>query len=95
MCAPIADEKQAYQKDWRNRLLEEHLPAFKSHHIVRISEALYSQYDAHVNYGDSFRPEPHMDCTHYWTGSGVFRYVIEQVLKSVLVCVESGCPMEL
>ena len=96
-CAPIADTKLYYAEDWRNRVAEQVLPELKrSSRVIPIAEALYDQWDAHVDYGDSQRAhQTATDCTHYCLGSGVFRFVTHQILGAVLNCLHGACPMEL
>lgn len=94
-CVPIVDEKLFHAEDWRNRVVDRILPELKlNSRVIPIAEALYSQWDAHVDYGDSQRAhKTAMDCTHYCLGSGVFRFVIDQVLGSVLACLHGACPI--
>lgn len=92
-CVPVTNMTHYYQEDWRNRLAEVALPEFYTNHrVIRIAEPLYSQWDAHVDYGDSKRvTRAAADCTHYCTGSGVFRFVLSEVVSSIKKCLH-GCP---
>ncbi len=93
-CEAITDPVAYHKIDWRNRLVEQIMPDFmRNARLVQIAEALYDQWDAHVDNGDSFRSEAHTDCTHYCTASGVFRYVVQKVISSMLVCLRGNCPM--
>lgn len=85
-CTPLVNEQEyAQNEDWRNALAHKVLPQFAaSRRIVRIAQPLYSQWDAHVDYGDSRRVHStHKDCTHYCLGSGVFRFVVQELLHTV------------
>ena len=92
-CAPIPNVKNHYADDWRNRLPEKHLPGFKaSERVIAIAEALYGQWDAHVDHGDTLRSGKHRpDCAHYCLGSGVFRYALNKILTSITTCLRGGC----
>jgi len=92
LCGPIQDKVMYHKLDWRNRLVETLVPDFqRSARLIPIAEALYDQWDAHVDTGDSFRAEAHMDCTHYCVGSGVFRFIIDQVITSLHTCLSGNC----
>jgi len=92
-CEPIVDQAKYFQSDWRNRAVETIMPELApSNRIIAVAEPLYDQWDAHVDYGDSLRtPQQPADCTHYCLGSGVFRFVVERVLASIVGCVKGGC----
>ena len=95
-CEAIADTASYHRNDWRNRLVEQIIPDFmRNARLIQIAEALYDQWDAHVDHGDSFRTEAHADCTHYCTASGVFRYIVEKVISSIFSCLrgQKNCPM--
>jgi len=73
-----------YARDWRNRIAEDFIHGTS---IIRVAAALFNQWDAHVDYGDSLRMQPYQrDCTHYCLGSGVFRYAISAVLMRLQGC---------
>lgn len=93
-CTAIANATYYYQEDWRNRLAELVLPEFYTNHrVIKVAEPLYDQWDAHVDYGDSRRvTKAAADCTHYCTSSGVFRFVLSEVLSSVKRCLHGHCP---
>lgn len=92
LCEPIENKALYHKLDWRNRLVETLVPDFqRSSRLIPIAHALYDQWDAHVDNGDSFRAEAHMDCAHYCVGSGVFRFIVDQVLSSVQTCLGGGC----
>lgn len=72
-CEPVASLSLRRAADWRNRVIDRYLSSSPSIHIVRIAEALYSQYDAHIGL------EPYVntpiDCTHWCFPSGIFKYL--------------------
>jgi hypothetical protein len=82
-CSPpkVSFAVYARERDWRNRLAEKVL---ENQRMIRIALPLYSQWDAHVDYGDSLRVNStHKDCTHYCLGSGVFRLVVHEILSTI------------
>jgi hypothetical protein len=103
-CTPVTNDHHYHTENWRNRLVDMVLQDFvKEQRVIRIATALYGQWDAHVDYGDSLRvratapqegvasgSQPggavsvHKDCTHYCLGSGVFRFVIDEVVHTLL-----------
>ena len=96
LCTPHHNDTYSHAQDWRNRLAESVFSDFtKNERMIRIARPLYSQWDSHVDYGDSVRGEDNMshvkDCTHYCLGSGVFRFVISQVMTAVTRCLEGHC----
>lgn len=90
-CKPYLNATDFYQKDWRNRLPEQIMHEFYTHHrVIKIAEPLYEQWDAHVDYGDSRRIlSTSSDCTHYCTASGIFRFVLNEVVSSVKKCLHN------
>ena len=92
-CHRIEDMRHYHTNDWRNRLAEDVLSSFKTtERVIKIAEPLYSQWDAHVDYGDSRRdPEHEPDCTHYCTGSGVFRFALTETLMDIAHCLSHHC----
>jgi len=92
-CAPIPNIENHYADDWRNRLPEVYVPLFNSsNRVIAIAEALYSQWDAHIDHGDTLRSGAQRpDCAHYCLGSGVFRYALSEILTSVMTCLRGGC----
>ena len=91
-CEPIADKRKYFQADWRNRAVETIMPDLTvNNRIIAVAAPLYDQWDAHVDYGDSLHtPQQPADCTHYCLGSGVFRFVVERVLTSIVACLNVG-----
>jgi hypothetical protein len=105
-CTPVTNGRIYHTENWRNRAVDMVLQDFvKVQRVIRIATALYGQWDAHVDYGDSLRVRPapaadtgnagrsdgtdarvrvHKDCSHYCLGSGVFRFVIDEVVHSLL-----------
>lgn len=54
-CKPyshIMNTTEIYNKDWRNRIADKYLNLSNIDGVIRMAEALYSQYDAHID-GDS------------------------------------------
>jgi hypothetical protein len=103
-CTPVTNGHHYHTENWRNRAVDMVLQDFvKEQRLIRIATALYGQWDAHVDYGDSLRVRAtalqdgatpnsqqggavsvHKDCTHYCLGSGVFRFVIDEVVHTLL-----------
>jgi hypothetical protein len=108
-CTPVTNGRLYHTENWRNRAVDMVLQDFvKEQRVIRIATALYGQWDAHVDYGDSLRVRPapagtagttgtadgsdgtdahvhvHKDCTHYCLGSGVFRFVIDEVAHALI-----------
>ena len=73
-CAPYHDINIAHRHDWRNRIADTYLKN-TTIPIIRVSEGLYSQFDAHVDGDSTLTPFNRADCTHYCLHSAAFDYV--------------------
>ena len=82
-CAPL----ESNVSDWRNNLLSSELGKYLR--IIRIANALYSQYDAHIEQlnisGMGYMvTNSYVDCTHYCFPSGVFRYIHREIYGALV-----------
>ena len=73
-CAPFRDINIAHKHDWRNRIADTYLMNTTAP-IIRVSEGLYSQFDAHVDGDSTLIPFDGPDCTHYCLHSAAFDYI--------------------
>ena len=73
-CAPYHDMNVAHHHDWRNRIADTYLKN-TTIPIIRVSEGLYSQFDAHVDGDSTLTPFNRADCTHYCLHSAAFDYI--------------------
>ena len=91
-CTAISNAALYHSRDWRNDLAKDVFGYLtQTHRFISIAAPLYSQWDAHVDYGDSLRVrDAYIDCTHYCFGSGVFRLVVEEIIQSLLYQVTSA-----
>lgn len=72
-CKPYGNTTFAFESDWRNRLLDEYLGNVIP--IIRISAALESQWDAHIDGDSKIVSYSSPDCVHYCAHTGVFEYL--------------------
>jgi hypothetical protein len=71
--------KEFHDKDWRSREADK---ITKSVPVVRVADALSSQWDAHVQSSMLF-PYTAVDCTHWCFPSGVFSFVLRKIYNSM------------
>lgn len=85
-CADVVHNNisHAHAMDWRNRIVESVLG--DTIPLIRIADALLSQYDTHLNGNNSKVVEfSTADCTHYCAPSGVFRYIHTMIYNTLLI----------
>lgn len=73
VCGPLRNLTKAIQEDWRNRYID-NLKLPQNLHVVRIADALYTQWDAHFS---------EYDCTHYCKQSGIWDFIRLQLFNSM------------
>ena len=96
-CTPYGNLSHAYTHDWRNRLVESHVPELvQNNKIVELAAPLYDQWDAHLDI-DKVRSKSStvLDCTHYCHGAGVFQYLTSKILSTLIPAVEAAAAAKL
>lgn len=78
-------------RDWRNDILHEVLDGTRWK-ILSLAKELHSQYDAHLGYANNWnahelmkgQPVVNLDCLHWVSDSGVFRYILTKIYNKIL-----------
>ena len=80
-CNPYKNMTEAIALDWRNLIAEEEFANHSRIGFIRIAEALYSQWDTHVELDSN---KTSIDCTHFCANPGLFNYMFRMLYNALL-----------